>query len=92
LIARRTAPLDFEALKKLGVVLKRARYFLLCKGKMMDGTHFSQEDVLCSMMSKKMLQEYRISPFTLDGTRQLSFLEPPTLLKEEVQKCLTGEM
>ena len=58
----------------------------------MDGTHFSQEDVLCSMMSKKMLQEYRISPFTLDGTRQLSFLEPPTLLKEEVQKCLTGEM
>ena len=35
LIARRTASLTFEGLKKLGVVLKRARYFITCKGKWM---------------------------------------------------------
>ncbi len=31
--ARRHAKLDFDQLKKLGVVLKRAQYFLLCDGK-----------------------------------------------------------
>lgn len=33
--ARKTAILDFPDLKKLGVVLKRAMYFLTCKGKTM---------------------------------------------------------
>ena len=31
--ARKGALLDFDTLRKLGVVLKRARYFLTCKGK-----------------------------------------------------------
>ena len=33
--ARRGGSLDFEALKRLGVVLKRAAYFITCKGKYM---------------------------------------------------------
>lgn len=32
---RRTGSLDFAALKKIGVVLKRAIYFITCNGKMM---------------------------------------------------------
>ena len=32
LIARRQAALDLEGLKRIGVVLKRAQYFLCCKG------------------------------------------------------------
>lgn len=32
--ARKGGNLDFDALKKIGVVLKRARYFITCKGKM----------------------------------------------------------
>lgn len=35
LAARRTAPLDFPDLKKLGVVLKRAMYFITCSGRVM---------------------------------------------------------
>ena len=31
--ARRVAYLDFDALKKIGVVLKRAQFFIICKGK-----------------------------------------------------------
>ena len=31
--ARRGAYLDFDGLKKLGVVMKRAQYFITCKGK-----------------------------------------------------------
>ena len=33
--ARRNGPLDFDALKKIGVVLKRALYFITCSGRMM---------------------------------------------------------
>ena len=39
--ARRTAHLRFEDLKKLGVVLKRAQFFLLCDGRAAPGLHFS---------------------------------------------------
>lgn len=33
--ARHSASLDFTALKRLGVVLKRAQYFITCRGKML---------------------------------------------------------
>ena len=33
--ARRQGSLDFSALKKMGVVLKRAQYFITCQGKML---------------------------------------------------------
>ena len=33
--ARYGSTLDFDSLKKIGVVLKRAKYFITCKGKMM---------------------------------------------------------
>ena len=42
--ARRAGPLDFTALKKLGVVLKRAQYFLTCSGKMMPGLRVTPEN------------------------------------------------
>ncbi|MCE5286110.1 MAG: putative DNA modification/repair radical SAM protein, partial [Pelosinus sp.] len=35
--ARRTASLTFDSLKKLGVVLKRAQYFITCQGKTWGG-------------------------------------------------------
>ena len=37
LTARRVGPLTFEGLKRLGVVLKRAQYFLTCSGRMLPG-------------------------------------------------------
>lgn len=39
--ARRTTHLRFEDLKKLGVVLKRAQFFITCCGRMRSGLHFS---------------------------------------------------
>lgn len=44
--ARRLGPLNFEGLKRLGVVLKRAQYFLTCSGKMMAGLHVSEDGLL----------------------------------------------
>ncbi|NRY56439.1 putative DNA-binding helix-hairpin-helix protein [Clostridium acetobutylicum] len=44
-MTRRTVNLNFAGLKKLGVVLKRAQYFITCCGKSMDGIKISQDSV-----------------------------------------------
>ncbi|HEY3424107.1 MAG TPA: putative DNA modification/repair radical SAM protein, partial [Negativicutes bacterium] len=50
--ARRTATLQFSDLKKLGVVLKRAQYFITCGGKV-DGLKITQDAVMRSLLSEK---------------------------------------
>ena len=42
LAARRHANLDFSHLKRMGVVLKRALYFITCNGKMMYNTKMEE--------------------------------------------------
>lgn len=42
LMARRHGSLDFEQIKKMGVVLKRALYFITCSGKMMYSTNMDE--------------------------------------------------
>ena len=46
LAARRAAPLSFDALKKIGVVLKRAQYFITCGGKLLPGLRVREDQVL----------------------------------------------
>ncbi|MDI3546880.1 MAG: hypothetical protein PWR10_532 [Halanaerobiales bacterium] len=41
--ARRTGSIDFDDLEKFGTVLKRARYFITCKGKYYGGIPFREE-------------------------------------------------
>jgi predicted DNA-binding helix-hairpin-helix protein len=43
--ARRFTQLDYEDLKKLGVVLKRARYFVTCKGRYYGDTSINEERI-----------------------------------------------
>jgi len=43
LSARKVGSLDFDNLKKMGVSLKRARYFITCKGKMLDKFNMTPE-------------------------------------------------
>lgn len=45
LSARRAACLRFEDLGKLGVVLKRAQYFITCSGKLREGLRFSPDSL-----------------------------------------------
>ena len=50
LAARRVGPLTFEGLKGLGVVLKRAQYFLTCSGRMLPGlSRLSREALLARL-------------------------------------------
>ena len=51
LTARRVGPLSFEGLKRLGVVLKRAQYFLTCSGKMMQGLRVNEDGLLRHLIS-----------------------------------------
>ena len=43
--ARRYGPLSFEGLKRLGVVMKRAQYFITCSGRMLPGLRCGPDSV-----------------------------------------------
>ena len=51
--ARRMAVLDFPDLKKLGVVLKRAMYFLTCNGRLMYPIKLEQDYILRNLLNGK---------------------------------------
>lgn len=86
--ARRTTNLRFEDLKKLGVVLKRAQYFITCNGKIAEGLKITEDAVLMSIMSDKAMGRY----MQQSKPEQLSFFDESVFIEEELRKCLTGQM
>ncbi len=83
--ARRTGSLDFVGLKKLGVVLKRAQYFILCSGRMLEGLRVTPDGVLRALITE---QGRRLLPE--EGCEQLSFFDSKPQLESEVRKCLAA--
>lgn len=51
--ARRNGTLRFEDLKKIGVVLKRALYFITCSGRMMYNTRIEEDYITRNLLSVK---------------------------------------
>lgn len=51
--ARKSTRLTFEHLKKLGIVLKRALYFITCNGKMMYNTKIEEDYITRNLLSVK---------------------------------------
>ncbi len=51
--ARRMGSLDYASLKKFGVVLKRAMYFITCHGKMMMPIRLEQSFILTNLLGLK---------------------------------------
>ena len=75
--ARRAASLDFTDLKKLGVVLKRAQYFLTCKGKAMRGLYVTPDTALRNLITEQgraLLPQQQMKQLSLFDTASL--LEP----------------
>ncbi len=70
--ARRNGSLNFDHLKKIGVVLKRALYFITCNGRMMYPTRIEEDYITRNLISaeKKL-------PFDRDGMtyKQLSLFD-----------------
>ncbi len=52
-MARKSAVLDFPDLKRLGVVLKRAVYFITCRGKMMYTIHVDENFITRQLLALK---------------------------------------
>ncbi len=51
--ARKTHSLDFEDLQRIGVVLKRALYFITCRGRMMYKTKMEEDYIVRNMIDSK---------------------------------------
>lgn len=84
--ARRQARIGFDDLKKMGVVLKRALYFITCNGRMMYNTKL-EEDYICeNLMNDKtsIPKELRDS-----GYKQLSLFDTGN---SEAVGLATGEI
>ncbi len=76
LATRRTRALRFEGLKALGVVLKRAQFFITCSGKAADGVKITENNMLRSLLSEKALEQYR---HNLSLEQLALFGQPPIL-------------
>ena len=70
--ARRNGRLDFDHLKKIGVVLKRALYFITCNGKMMYPTKMEEDYITRNLLNIK-----ERLPFDADGVtyKQMSLFD-----------------
>ena len=51
--ARRQAFLSYDTLRRLGIVLKRAQYFLTCGGKYLEGLRVSPNGVLRHLVAQE---------------------------------------
>ena len=75
LAARRVGALRVESLPKLGVVMKRAQYFLTAGGRMADGLRFTQDTLLRNLIAAE--QPLLPQP----EMQQLSLFEPAGSLR-----------
>lgn len=92
--ARRFRTLDFPDLKKMGIVLKRARFFILCKGKYMDDIKMNESFILQNLIADKSMQPKKncsgIQLSLFDGENRL-FLSQKDYA-EEALSCVKGEL
>lgn len=92
--ARKQAVLRFEDLKKFGVVLKRAVYFITCNGRMMYPVKMTEDSITSHMIGEEKQRTWGLEHKNM--FRQLSLFDdfhlsasPPI---EEAASVLTGEM
>lgn len=85
LVARRTSPIHFDGMKKIGVVLKRAKYFVTCQGK-----YYSELNIDSGLLRQSLIDKPK-GKSLLDG--QISFFDTTSLITVEDQYSkLFGEL
>ena len=85
--ARREFLLDFDSLKKLGVTIKRAKYFITCKGKYFEKVYKFNKNFI----ETNLIYQERLS-LPESNFEQLSLFEKLQPTKEDKIKCLTGSL
>ena len=92
--ARRHAALDFPDLKRFGVVLKRAMYFITCSGRVMMPFRQDQDAIAASLAGEERRRAWEIGEG--NAYRQMSLFDdfhitvPPTA--EDVSGAVWGVM
>ena len=90
---RKNTTLDFSILKRLGIVLKRAQYFVTCCGKMLYSTPIEE-----NFITRQLTAEQKETSWKLDHPQtyqQLSLFDdhfldiPPTI--EDNRKSILGQ-
>lgn len=71
--ARKMGILDFPDLKKMGVVLKRAQYFITCSGRMFGSTRIDQDYITSQLVGEEHRKVWDIE--NKDAYRQLSMFD-----------------
>ena len=91
--ARRSGSLNFSDLKKIGVVLKRAIYFITCSGRLMYPVKIEEDYIVRNLTSEKDRIQFGSDGMTY---RQLSlfddasFMRPVTVV--ERQQAALGQV
>lgn len=89
--ARRFGSLRFEDLKKMGVVLKRAVYFITCQGRTMYPIRLEEDYITRNLLSVK-----ERLPYDIDGFRQMNLFDDMKLSRmpgrEDYQKAVSGQL
>ena len=92
--ARRQGKLDFPDLKGMGVVLKRAVYFITCSGKMMPGVRLDQDYITSCLVGDERRAAWDIEH--KDCYRQLSLFDDMNLdlpvCEEERRAAAAGHL
>lgn len=92
--SRRGTTLDFQRLKKIGVVLKRAKYFITCNGKMMHRIPIEEDFITRQLISTDSKKNWEIEhPQTY---RQLSLFDDfhfsSEITAEDSRKSILGQL
>lgn len=72
--SRRFGRLDFTMLKKMGVVLKRAHYFITCNGKMMYNTPIEEQYITRQLVADSGKENWQVKHQNEDN-RQMSLFD-----------------
>ena len=100
-IARRVHSLSFDDLKKIGVVLKRAKYFITCRGKYYGDITFNDENIRTRLlyMDKPKIDDEnseQVSFFdnTYTNSKSNIYLPEPKaiILPKDKNASITGEI
>ena len=73
--ARRHGTLDFSHLKRIGVVLKRAHYFITCSGRMMYKTPIEEQYITRQLVGTNQKENWQIMHQNEQSFRQMSLFD-----------------
>lgn len=88
-LTRKVSFLSFDDIKKLGVVLKRAQYFITCRGKYYGDVGFDKDKI----ENRLLIKEEKLNTIN-SNYEQLSFFStvPSIYKKEDKVKTIIGEL